>query len=233
LSDKPNESKPLRSFEPECSDCDDIGWIGGRQCKCFFRRRITERVKSLDRRYPVFAGFDLMALTPWGHPAQTGFIPEIQANPGASVLMFGETGTGKTMIGYTLAKYAIEQGRPVVALMLDELLDQYRQQATGSDRLPDVDAESLRSAKGRYLLFLDDADKCKPTEFAVIKLFHLVNAAYETQQQIILTSNLSKSLLMQHWERAGEDSGLDLSQYGAPIIRRLCALPDAIEVDFF
>lgn len=176
-----------------------------------------------------------MSLTadPDKHPKQSKIIPKIQANPEASVVMFGPTNTGKTMIGYAMAKYAIEQGRPVVAITLSELLDQYRAQFSNPEKLQIVDAETLREIEG-FLIFIDEADKARPTAFAGEMFFHLINAASETMQQAIIASNKPKPGLMAHWERAGQSDGdEEYSCYGEPIMRRLCELPGAIEVSFF
>jgi DNA replication protein DnaC len=230
-----NGLKPRRLFEPSCADCDDIGWIDGRSCECLARRRIAEKIERLNRRYAKFKQFDLMSLVadPERHPAQKDLIPKIQANPQASVVMFGETDTGKTMVGYVMAKYAIERGRPVVAITLSELLDQYRAQFSNSDRLPIVDAETLRESRDRYLIFIDEACKARPTQFAGEKFFNLINAASETEQQVIIASNKSKPALMAHWERANVDEDAEYSCYGEPIMRRLCEMKQAIEVNFF
>jgi hypothetical protein len=236
-SKQPIGLKPARLFEPQCSTCFDIGWVGGRRCECAIRRRIADKLDRLNRRYAKFASLDLMSLVPDvdRHPKQSKVIPKIQANPEASVVMFGPTNTGKTLLGYVMAKYAIEQGRPVVAITLAELLDQYRAQVRDPEKLPIVDAETLSEAEGRYLIFIDEADKARPTAFAGDKFFHLVNAASQTMQQVIIASNKPKPALMAHWERAGQASDEDAenSCYGEPIMRRLCELPGAIEVSFF
>jgi DNA replication protein DnaC len=235
-SEQPIESKPKRLFEPACEACNDLGWVEGRRCECSIRRRIAEKIAKLNRRYAKFAHLDLMSLVADSdrHGSQPDLIPKIQANPEASLVMFGETGTGKTMLGYVMAKYAIEQGRPVVAITLSELLDQYRAVFRNPESLPIVDAETLREADGRFLVFIDEADKARPTAFAGEKFFHLVNAASETEQQVVLTSNKTKPALMAHWERAGQGEGdEEYSSYGEPIMRRLCELPGAIEVSFF
>lgn len=239
-SKQPSASKPVKFFEPACEACQDAGWVitpqGARRCACAQAKRAAERLAALNRRYAKFAGLDLMALQPRAdiHAAQAGLIPAIQADPEMSLLMFGDTGTGKTLIGYALAKYAIEQGRPVVAITLAELLDQYRTQARDADKLPIVDAESLRGGAGKYLIFIDEIDKARPTEFAGEKFFQLANAVYETSQQIIIASNLPKPQLMAHWERAGQtDFNGEFSQYGAPILRRFSEVENSAEVDFF
>jgi DNA replication protein DnaC len=210
--------------------------VDGRRCECHVRKRIAEKLERLDRRYAKFARFDLMSLSAdeSRHAKQAELIPTIQADPKMSLLLFGGTGTGKTLIGYVMAKHAIAQGRPVVAVTLAELLDQYRAQSFDAERLPIVDAETLREAEGRYLIFVDEMDKARPTEFAGEKLFQLVNAIYETEQQVVVASNLPKPNLMAHWERAGQSGqGVEFSQYGAPILRRLCELENSLEAHFF
>lgn len=240
LSKQLSESKPVRYFEPACEACSDTGWTitanGARPCGCAQAKRVAQKLAAINRRYGKFAEFDLMGLRPRPdiHPAQAGLVPAVQADPEMSLLMFGDTGTGKTLIGYALAKYAIERGRPVVAVTLAELLDQYRTQARDTEKLPVIDAETLRTAPDKYLIFIDEIDKTRPTEFAGEKFFQLANAIYETGQQVIIASNLPKSHLMAHWERAGQgDFNGEFSQYGAPILRRFSEVENSAEVDFF
>lgn len=233
-------SRPERLFEPVCTDCADLGWIvepgrGARACSCRERKRTAERLAALNRRYARFAEFDLYGLRPRAdlHSKQAALIPAVQADPGRSWLMFGGTGSGKTLIGYCLAKLAIEQGRPVVAVTLAELLEQYRAQARGAEQLPVVDGEALREGKGRYLIFIDEIDKARPTEFAAEKFFQLANAIYDTGQQVVIASNLDKGALVGHWERASGGESGDGSQYGAPILRRLAEVENCAEVNLF
>lgn len=240
-SESRTELKPGRLFEPACEACSDLGWIiepgrGARACACQSRRRAAEKLAALNRRYARFAEFDLYGLRPRldAHPKQAQLVPAVQADPSRSFLLFGGTGSGKTLIGYCLAKLAIEQGRPVVAVTLAELLEQYRAQVRGSEQAPAIDAETLRDASGRYLVFIDEIDKARPTEFAAEKFFQLANAIYETGQQVVIASNLSKLQLVAHWERAGQgEAAADFSQYGAPILRRLCEVADSAEVNLF
>lgn len=240
IAESQSESRPGRLFEPACATCGDLGWIvepgrGARACACREQKRVAERLAALNRRYARFAEFDLYGLRPRTdlHPKQAALIPAAQADPGRSWLLFGGTGSGKTLLGYCLAKLAIEQGRPVVAVTLAELLEQYRAQARGGDQLPAIDAETLREGKGRHLIFIDEIDKARPTEFAAEKFFQLANAIYDTGQQVVVASNLDKAALVGHWERASGGESGEGSQYGAPILRRLAEVDGCAEANLF
>lgn len=221
-------------YEPDCEACGDLGWIDGRRCACFERRRAADKLARLNRRYARFAEHDLATLAPRPdlHPRQAQLVPMIQADPGVSLVMFGGTGTGKTLIGYCLAKRAITEGRPVYAITLAELLKQYRDQARNAEAPVTVDAELIRESPARPLVFLDEIDKARPSEFAGEMLFQLANAIYDTNAQVIVCANLPKSDLIAHWDRAGDADG-ERSQYGAPILRRFLDVEGAWEVNFF
>lgn len=221
------ESAPLAGSEPPayaCADCRDLGWLitdrGAKPCECLLASR---RRKLLDRIPPEYRGFDLALIEPDPERSQdqASLIEALRANPNLSLLLSGRVGSGKSLVGWLLYKWAIERERPTVALPLAELLGQFRRYECGSDQLPVVTSEDLRDSSRRWLIFLDEFDKARPTEFAGEQLFLLMDAIYTYRHQLVVTSNLSKDDLRARWSRASEE-------YGVSVTRRLLELDGLI-----
>lgn len=218
----------------KCPPCSDTGWVhvldeqgrsrGVTECVCLARQK---RDRAIARIPSAYRGARLEALEPRPdlHPTQAALIPEMQANPGASFLLFGRNGCGKSLCGWALYRRALEDSRPAVGLPTAELLAEFRRwEVNGTE--PCVTAEALRDDRRRWLIFLDEFEKARPSEFAGEALFALLDAAYNYRHQVVITSNLTPAGLQDHWQRASET-------YGTSIMRRLLELPDAVHVELF
>ena len=216
------ESGIARSSDAEyaCPKCQDLEWLitarGAKQCDCLqakLRARLLERIPA------EYCGFDLATIEadPRRHLEQSGLLNFLRANPETPLFLSGRVGCGKSLFGWLLYKAAVESGRPAVAAPLAELMAEYRRYECGDDKLPAVISTDLRSDKRRWLIFLDEFDKARPSEFATEQLFLLMDAIYAGRHQLVVTSNLSKDDLRSHWSRASE-------QYGVSIMRRMLEL---------
>ncbi len=122
----------------------------------------------------------------------------------------GEPGTGKTTVAYALLRRAYERNIPIFGdtymnpwgkslwlwrVNFDTLMRQYQEQATQNDAPePDVTVSRIEAAskKGRRpTLVIEEIDKGRQTEFRANKLFALVDALYNANGQLIITTNLS------------------------------------------
>lgn len=217
----------------ECSLCDDTGMEtvpghGARFCEC---RLALIRAKRLARIPPKFAGFHLAALAPnvEAHPLQAEIVPFIRANPESSYVLAGRFGSGKSLMMWLLYRNAIKQTpRKVVVCTLSELLEEFRGFIQSSVRnetpkLPSLCAAELRQTETPYSIFLDDIDKARPTEYAAEQFFEIVNAIYEYQHQLVVTTNLRVRDLSSHFDRADE-------RFGGAIVRRLVDNAKVVEM---
>jgi len=189
---------------------------GAKQCDCL---RAKLRVRLLEQIPVEYRGFDLMTIEPDinRHLGQSSLVPALRDNPERSILLCGRVGCGKSLFGWLLYKHAVEAGRPAVAAPLAELMAEFRRYECGGDQLPRVISADLRSDKRRWLIFLDEFDKARASEFATEQLFLLMDAIYAGRHQLVVTSNLTKDELREHWSRASD-------QYGVSIMRRLLEL---------
>jgi DNA replication protein DnaC len=212
-----------------CAKCQDLEWLitkhGAKRCECLEARLRTQLLASIPAEYRAF---DLATIKPDTnrHPGQASLIPKLHAYPEASLLLCGKVGCGKSLFGWLLYKHAVECGRPAVAAPLAELMAEYRRYECGGDKLPSVMSADLRSDKRRWLIFLDEFDKARASEFAAEELFLLMDAVYAGRHQLIVASNLTKDELRAHWSQASE-------QYGVSIMRRLLELDGMARKEMF
>lgn len=198
-----------------------------RNCLCV-RRKMARA--QLARIPPVFNNPRLSRLRPRPdlHPKQVEAITFIRANPDASYLFVGKNGTGKSHIAWAIYRHAVAQRRSIAACTVRDLLADFRRVEVGVPdgetlKSPRVTADDLRRSERPWLLYLDEFEKARPSEFASEQLFNLLDAARSFQHQIVVTSNMSAAELRSHWSRVDEI-------WGNSIMTRL---QDCNEVDFF
>jgi DNA replication protein DnaC len=112
---------------------------------------------------------------------------------GRGLWLYGDIGTGKTTLAMLVSKTALEAGRSVAIYSLPRLLaeirDTYEEGSRTSytdllDRLAEVD-----------LLHVDDVGTEKTSAWVLEQLYAIVNARYEEQRSIVLTTNLDREAL--------------------------------------
>lgn len=191
-----------------------------RFCVC---RKAAIRAARLSKIPPKFAGFKLSTLEP-KNPSQVKPIAAIKANPEGSYVFAGNFGCGKSLMLWMLYRNAIKQtSRKVVACTLSHLLDEFRSFIRDGAVLPSLSAAELKQTHTPYSIFLDDIDKARPTEYAAEQFFEIINAVYEFQHQLVVTTNLKLSSLVDHFDRADE-------RFGGAIVRRLIDGADVYEM---
>jgi DNA replication protein DnaC len=111
-----------------------------------------------------------------------------QLAAGRGLWLFGDNGTGKTTLAMLVSRTALDAGHSVAIYSLPRLLAEIRatfeSDSEGSyvgflDRLARVD-----------LLHLDDLGAEKTSPWVLEQLYAIVNARYEAERSIVLTTNL-------------------------------------------
>jgi DNA replication protein DnaC len=139
--------------------------------------------------------FDTFA--PGGH----GLNPQVQDNlrrsheqarayaeePRGWLILKGSYGCGKTHLAAAIANYQVERGKPVLFVVVPDLLDHLRAAfAPGSPATFDQRFEALRTAP---LLILDDLGAQSSTPWAQEKLYQILNYRYNAQLPTVITTN--------------------------------------------
>jgi DNA replication protein DnaC len=125
------------------------------------------------------------------------FVRDLEANldRGRGLWLFGDVGTGKTTLAMLVAKAALERGRSVAIYSLPRLLNEVRRTYDeGSDssyvelldRLAEVD-----------LLHVDDLGAEKSSPWVLEQLYAIVNARYEAERSMVITTNLDREALVE------------------------------------
>jgi DNA replication protein DnaC len=120
------------------------------------------------------------------------FLEDLEANLGAGrgLWFFGDVGTGKTSIAMMISERALADGHTVAVYSMPDLLRQLR--ATYSDDARLHDFELLDRLAEVDLLHLDDLGAERMTPWVMESLYSLVNARYEAEKSIVLTTNVSE-----------------------------------------
>ncbi len=193
--------------------CDGSGFVvdeatnTASDCRCRAARVGRARARSLSgvipRKYRGVS-FDRPPVTdidPRVTSAVRAYVRRIgeHVDAGRGLWFEGDVGTGKTTLAMLVSKAALDAGRTVAIYSLPRLLAEIRttfdQDADRSyvallDRLTAVD-----------LLHVDDVGAEKTSPWVLEQLYALVNARYEEERAMLITTNLDR-------EELGEQIGL-------------------------
>jgi DNA replication protein DnaC len=167
-------------------------------CRCRAQRIERRRARSLSavipRKYRG-ASFDRPPVTDMPAPQVQlvkRFVRDLDANldAGRGLWFYGGVGTGKTTLAMLVSRAALDAGRSVAIYSLPRLLAEIRAtfetDAEGSyvgflDRLTEVD-----------LLHVDDVGAERTSDWVLEQLYSIVNARYEDERSVIITTNLER-----------------------------------------
>jgi DNA replication protein DnaC len=163
-------------------------------CRCRPQIIAARKARSLSavipRRYrdAAFERWPVTEIHPAAVQATRRFTRDIEKHldAGEGLWFMGPIGTGKTTLAMLVSKAALEAGRSVAIYSLPRLLNDIReihrsdQSHVGLlDRLAAVD-----------LLHIDDVGAERTTDWVLEELYSIVNARYEDQRSMVITTNL-------------------------------------------
>ena len=149
--------------------------------------------------------------------------PDNNADPGRNGLFItGPKGTGKTHLAAAIANQLMQEGTAVVCMTMIDLLDRIKQTFEQHQKWGASESTVLNTYKEVPLLIIDDMGKEPATEWAVSKIYAIINARYEAYLPTIITTNYSDSELVRRL--TPKDSG-DSTTADATIdrLREMCA----------
>jgi len=191
--------------EEQCplGQCDGTGFVEDdgppravRPCGCRAQRIQRARARSLSgvipRRYrgvsfdrqPV-VDMDASVVREIRH-----FCADIDArlDAGKGLWFLGDVGTGKTTLAMLVSRHALDAGRTVAIYSLPRLLAEIRMTFDDGHQRSYVDLMDRLVAVD--LLHIDDVGAEKTSPWVLEQLYALVNARYEEQRSIVLTTNI-------------------------------------------
>lgn len=116
--------------------------------------------------------------------------------------IFGQKGTGKTHLAAAISNELMRQGVPVVFATMIDLLAKIKETFDSGGK---AEADLLRLYTQADLLIIDDLGKEQPTEWALTKIYQIINARYEDFRPVIVTSNYTLEELVERLTPRGGD----------------------------
>lgn len=199
---------PADVFEPqyECKDCQDTGYINNKKCHCFLQAELEyiysqSNIKTLlekenfntfslsyypeDMVDPVSGKSSLQLATAALEKCKT-FVADF-ATSSDNLLLYGNTGAGKTFLTNCIAKELLEEGYSVIyfsAFQLFDLLAKYTFDKGTSD-------SQYQNIFNCDLLIIDDLGTEAPNSFTVAKFFQCINERQLRGRSTIISTNLA------------------------------------------
>ena len=193
----------------ECPDCHDTGYIGNEKCHCFQKAAIDlfytqSNLKGLlesenfdrfsfDYYSPNYidklSGQSALQLAHHAYEECSNFIHTfISDTEKNNLLIFGNTGVGKTFLTHCIARDIMQAGHSVLYLtateFFDALLDKAFHQTEESLDL----YEQIQECE---LLIIDDLGTERNTDFVISQLFVCLNDRILNQKSTIISTNLT------------------------------------------
>jgi DNA replication protein DnaC len=183
-------------------ECDGSGFVVDmearttRQCRCRPERISRAKARKLKAVIPNRYGgvsFDRPPVTlidPKLVAEVRRYVHDIKANlkAGRGLWIMGNVGTGKTTLAMLVSKYALAQGHSVAIYSLPRLLNELRRTYQEGSELSYL--ELLDGLTAVDLLHVDDLGAESQNEWVLEQLYSIVNARYEDEKAILLTTNL-------------------------------------------
>jgi DNA replication protein DnaC len=114
---------------------------------------------------------------------------EFARSPEGWLIFHGLNGCGKTHLAAAIANYRLAQGKPVLFVVVPDLLDHLR--STFSPESKISYDEFFEKLKETPLLILDDFGEQSATPWAQEKLYQLINYRYNARLPMVVTTCLS------------------------------------------
>lgn len=211
--------------------CDGSGFIvdeatnTASPCRCRAGRIAQARAYSLSAVIPKYfrgVSFDrapVVNMDPTLVREVRRYVDDIEGNLGAGrgLWFMGDVGTGKTTLAMLVSKAALDAGRSVAIYSLPRLLAEIRE--TFDDDSQRSYLELLQRLSDVDLLHVDDVGAEKTSEWVLEQLYAIVNARYEAECSIVITTNLQPHELSEQIgertvSRLTEICGAGLPMYG-------------------
>jgi DNA replication protein DnaC len=187
--------------------CDGTGFLVdetsrvARPCRCRPQRVERRRARSLSAVIPKkYRGvsFDRAPVTDMPAPQVQmvkRFVRDVDANldAGRGLWFEGDVGTGKTTLAMLVSRAALDAGRSVAIYSLPRLLAEIR--ATFEEDTEGSYVDLLDRLAAVDLLHVDDVGAERSSEWVLEQLYAIVNARYEDERSIVITTNLEQEQL--------------------------------------
>ena len=203
---------PENYLEPvyTCPDCHDTGYIGDRKCHCF-QKRIVEYLYEQSNLKEIldienFSHFDITYYPDDYIEESTGLTPRDNirrilmtahdfcdnfGNCGQNLLLYGNTGVGKTFLTHCIAKELLSQSYTVVYLTSIGLFDILEKNKFDRELSSLEKSTTVSYIMNCDLLILDDLGTELTNSFTTSQLYQVIDSRLVHKKSTIISTNLS------------------------------------------
>lgn len=191
----------------ECPDCQDTGYVGMKKCHCFLKAIIDlfytqSNLKGLleQENFEHFnfdyyssnyrdrlSGQNSRELATQAYQECMNFIHNFDTEHG-NLLLFGNTGIGKTFLSHCIAKEVMDSLHSVLYLTASEFFDALLEKALTRNDESCLLYEQIHQCD---LLIIDDLGTERNTDFVVSQLFVCLNDRILNRKSTIISTNLT------------------------------------------
>ncbi len=207
--------RPADALEPKftCKICDDTGYVDGNTCNCVhelmqkMRRKEIEDKSSLSITH--FNALNLKYYPDKKDPLLnqnirqymgeliadlTAYAEDFDKNS-ANLLLFGNSGLGKTHVALAIAGVALSKGFDVVYLSAPEFFSKIEHYHFNNQ--PELESTLIETVTNADLLILDDLGTELISAFTISTLYTLLNARMANKSPTIFTSNITDGAILE------------------------------------
>ena len=212
-----NISEKLLQLSYNCNKCNDIGFIDNKECNCFKQKFIIKAYNSsnlkenlkkenfdfFDFRYYSTEIYKDKNISPRENIQYimnlcTKFVENFD-NLFKNLLLYGNTGLGKTFICNCIAKDLLEAGKIVIyvtAFQLFKLIEEERFNKNDDETISSNYIDDILSVD---LLIIDDLGTEFTNAFSSSEFFNIINTRLLNKKSVVISTNLSMEDIIEQY----------------------------------
>ncbi len=198
----------------ECPLCGDSGFVDCKMCACMKKKLLEAGYESSGMadliKHQTFENFslDFYQNDPAAHRIMTQILAlmkryaeEFRPGVSGSLVLFGNTGLGKTHLSSAVARTVLDKGCDVFYTGAVQMLSDFEYQRFGNSMTGDAGQGTSRYFSCD-LLIIDDLGTEVINQFTTSVLYNVINTRLNRKQATIISSNLSQAdFLKRYWDR--------------------------------